>query len=1062
MSLYSVAVKKPVSTALIFVAVIIIGLFSLTRLSIDLLPKFDMNMIMVMTSYPGASAADIEMNISKPLENALNSVSDVKNISSQSRENISIVTLEFEYGIDMDEATNDIRDKLDMVESALPDDAQSPIIFKFGTEDIPIMMLSVVAGESTNALYKILDEKVANPLARIKGVGAVSIGGTPVRELQVYCDPYKLEAYNLTIEGLSGIIAQENRNMPGGSIDIGSNTYSLRVQGEFSDVNQLLGLVVGNRNGKVIYLRDVAYVRDNVEERAQETYNNAERGGMVVVQKQSGANSVDIAKQVKAMMPALQATLPPDVKLGVIMDSTLNIMHTIDSLVETVIVTFIIVMIVVFVFLRRWRATFIIVLTIPISLVSAFAYLFASGNTLNIISMSSLSLAIGMVVDDAIVVLENITKHIERGSAPKQAAVHATNEVALAVIASTLTILAVFLPFTMISSGIAGIMFRQLGWIVAIVITVSLIASITITPMLCSRMLRLNPKKGLLDKLIYNPIEKAMNGLDTAYSRLVNWAVRHRWLVMVIATAIFFGSFFLLPGIKSEFFPTQDNAQIGIMIELPISTRQEISRELGLRIDKELHQKYPEIKMSNFSVGQAGSDNTWANISDNGTHIIDFYVSLYSVGERLEKSGSSRGLVEICELIRKDLSMYPEIKLYTVSAGGGGGLMGGEATVDVEIYGFNFAETDAVAAEIAEKLRANSSIVSQVNISRKDYIPEYRVDFDREKLGIYGLNATTASTYLRNRINGSIASLFREDGNEYNIRVRYAPQYRQSLEDIENIVIYNAAGQSIRIRDIAKVVEQMTPPTIERKNRERVITVSTVAAPGAALSDIVAVANREMQTINIPSGISWQLSGAYEEQQETFGQLGLLMLLIIVLVFIVMASQFESLVDPFVIMFSIPFAFVGVLIGLYVSGAALGVMALIGVIMLIGIVVKNGIVLIDYTILCRERGMGVIQACVAAGKSRLRPVLMTSLSTVLGMLPLAMGTGEGAEMWRGLGITVAWGLSISTLITLVIIPVVYCIFVANGITIKRWFKKIGRKKPKQSPKKTKSKQPNKK
>jgi HAE1 family hydrophobic/amphiphilic exporter-1 len=1051
MSLYSVAVKKPVSTALIFVAVIIIGLFSLTRLSIDLLPKFDMNMIIVMTAYPGASAADIEMNISKPLENALNSVSDVKNITSQSRESMSLVILEFEYGIDMDEATNDMRDKLDMVESALPDDAQSPIIFKFGTEDIPIMMLSVTSNESTNALYKILDEKVANPLARIKGVGAVSIGGTPIRELQVYCDPYKLEAYNLTIEGISAIISQENRNTPSGSIDIGSNTYSLRVQGEFSDASQLLGLVVGNRSGKVIYLRDVAYVRDNVEERAQETYNNSERGGMVVVQKQSGANSVDIAKKVKAMMPLLQETLPPDVKLGVIMDSTLNIMHTIDSLIETVMVTFLIVMLVVLVFLRRWRATFIIVLTIPISLVSAFAYLFASGNTLNIVSMSSLSLAIGMVVDDAIVVLENITKHIERGSTPKQASIHATNEVALAVIASTLTILAVFLPFTMITSGIAGIMFGQLGWIVAIVIAVSLVASLTLTPMLCSQMLSQENKQGFLDRFVYAPIEKLMNGLDLAYSRLVNWSVRHRWVVILGAFLIFISSLFLLPGIKSEFFPTQDNAQIGIMIELPISTRQEISRDLGLRIDKEFHDKYPEIQMTNFSVGQAGSDNTWANISDNGTHIIEFYVKLYSVGERLAKSGSNRGLVEICELMRQDLSMYPEIKLYTVSAGGGGGLMGGEATVDVEIYGFDFAETDVIATEIAGKLRSYANIVSQVNISRKDYIPEYRVDFDREKLGIYGLNVTTASMYLRNRINGSIASLFREDGNEYNIRVRYSPEFRQSLEDIENIMIYNNAGQSIRVRDIARVVEQMTPPTIERKNRERVITISAVAAAGAALSDIVDVANREMRSIEIPSSVSWQLSGAYEEQQDTFGQLGLLMLLIVVLVFIVMASQFESLVDPFVIMFSIPFAFVGVLLGLYVTGTALGVMALIGVIMLIGIVVKNGIVLIDYTILCRERGMSVIQACVAAGRSRLRPVLMTSMSTVLGMLPLAMGTGEGSEMWKALGITVAWGLSISTLITLVIIPVVYCVFVANGITIKRWFKRFKKNKKQVAP-----------
>ncbi|MDR1357543.1 MAG: efflux RND transporter permease subunit [Tannerellaceae bacterium] len=1038
MSLYSTAVKKPISTALIFVAVVVFGLFSLTRLSIDLLPKIDMNMIMVMTAYPGTSAADIEMNVSKPLENTLNSVSNLKNITSQSRENISIITLEFEYGSDTDVATNDVRDKLEMVRSYLPDDAESPVIFKFGTDDIPIIMLSVTAEESTNALYKILDDKVSNPLARINGVGAVSISGTPIRELQVYCDPYKLEAYGQTIEGISAIVAQENRNTPGGVIDIGSNTYSLRVQGEFTDVDQLLDLVVGSRDNKTVYLRDIAYVQDDVEERAQETYNNGTRGGMIIIQKQSGANSVEIANKVYEKLPEIQASLPSDVKLGIIMDSSENIVNTINSLVETVVVTFIIVMLVVLAFLRRWRATFIIVLTIPISLVASFAYLMASGNTLNIVSMSSLSIAIGMVVDDAIVVLENITKHIERGSTPKQAAIHATNEVALAVMASTLTILAVFLPFTMITSGIAGIMFRQLGWIVAIVITISLVSALTLTPMLCSQMLRLDTKKGKLYAILFTPAEKGLNWLDTAYSRLVNWAVRHRKTVIAGATLIFLGSLMLIPTIKTEFFPTQDNARIGVNIELPIGTRQDITRELAERIDKEFRDKYPEIKISNYSEGQASTDNTFAQLSNSGTHIIDFNISLYSTGVRKQASGSDRGLTEICELMRKDLEAYTEIKRFEVLAGGGN-MMGGEASVDIEIYGFDFSETDAIANEVAGRLK-NDETISQVTISREDYIPEYQVDFDREKLAVNGLNVTTASMYMRNRINGSIASLYREDGDEYNIRVRYAPQFRQSLEDIENIIIYNNAGQGIRIRELGQVVEHMTPPTIERKNRERVITVSAIAAEGTALSDVVKIVNEEMRNMQVPPEIAWQLAGTYQDQQETFGDLGLLMLLIVLLVFIVMAAQFESLVDPFVIMFSIPFAFTGVLLGLSITQTPLGVMAMIGVIMLIGIVVKNGIVLIDYTILCRERGMSIITACVAAGKSRLRPVLMTSLSTVLGMLPLAMGTGEGAEMWRAMGMTVAWGLSISTLITLVIVPVVYCVFAANGV--KRRRKKI--------------------
>jgi HAE1 family hydrophobic/amphiphilic exporter-1 len=1035
MSLYSSAVKKPVTTALVFVALIIMGIFSYSRLSIDLMPKIEVNMIIVMTSYSGASAADIEMNVTRPLENTLNSVSDLKNITSQSRENISMVMLEFEYGIDMDVATNDVRDLLDRVASMLPDDADSPIIFKFGTDDIPIMMLSVTADESTNALYKILDDQVSNPLARISGVGAVSIAGTPVRELQVYCDPYKMEAYGMTIESISAVIAGENRNIPGGSIDIGSNTYSLRVNGEFTDASQLANLVVGVRNGQPIYLRDIARVQDSVEERMQETFNNGGRGGMIVVQKQSGANTVDIARQIRERLPQIQASLPTDVQLGIIVDTSENIQNTIDTLVETVLVTFIIVMFVVLLFLRRWRATFIIIIVIPISLIASFAYLYFSGNTLNIVSMSALSIAIGMVVDDAIVVLENITKHIERGSAPKQAAVHATNEVGLAVMASTLTILAVFLPFTMVT-GLAGVMFAQLGWMVTIVIAVSLAAALTLTPMLCSRMLRQDTSHGALYRIFFLPLEKAFNSLDHNYSRLVNWSVRHRKTVIFGAAVLFAASLLMIPGLKTEFFPTQDNARIAINIELPIGTRQEITREVALRIDSAFRHDYPEIKVSNVSEGQAGDDNVFGQLQNSGSHIIDFNISLYSVDDRLKESGSNRGLLEICDLMRSNLAQYPDIHRFTVSAGGGQSAMGGEASVDIEIYGYDFTQTDSIAAHISRYMQANR-YVSQVDVSREDYIPEYQVDFDREKLAIAGLNVSTAATYLRNRINGSIASLYREDGDEYNIRVRYDIDYRQSLQDIENILLYNAMGQSIRVRDVGAVREVLTPPTIERKNRERIITVTAVANEGAALSDLVAAANAGMSDIDFPGGVSWQISGTYEDQQETFQELGVLMVLILILVFIVMASQFESLSDPFIIMFSVPFALVGVITGLFLSGTAFGVMALIGLIMLIGIVVKNGIVLIDYIILGRERGLSVITSCVAAAKSRLRPVLMTSASTVIGMLPLAMGTGEGSEMWKALGITVAWGLTVSTIVTLVIVPTVYCVFAGNGIRRKR-------------------------
>ena len=1029
MSLYATAVKKPITTALCFVAVVIIGLFSLTRLSIDLLPDIETNTIMVLTAYPGASAADIETNVTKIMENTLNTVSDLKDITSKSKENLSIVTLEFEYGTDIDVATNDVRDKIDMIRSILPDNSDNPVLFKFGTDDIPILILSVTAEESMPGLYKILDDKVANPLKRISGVGAVSISGAPEREIQVYCDPQKLEAYNLTVEAISAIIAQENLNTPGGSFDIGSNTYNLRVEGEFTDPKQLNDIVVGVYDGRTIYLRDVARITDTVKEREQEAYNDGRRGGMIIIQKQSGANSVNISNEVMKRLPAIQASLPSDVKLGIIVNTSTNIENTIDSLVETVLITFIIVMLVVLVFLGRWRATIIIIITIPISLIASFCYLLISGNTLNIISLSSLSIAIGMVVDDAIVVLENVTNHIERGSAPKQAAVHGTNEVAISVIASTLTMLAVFLPLTLIT-GMAGILFRQLGWIVSIIMIISTIAALSLTPMLCSQLLRLNPKHGRLHKIFFTPIEKALDALDRGYARLLTWAVHHRAVVVISAILIFGGSVMLTKVIPTEFFPTQDNARIGINIELPIGTRTEISRDVALRVVKEFQEKYPEIKTLNFTVGQADTDNTFGSIQTNGTHYISMNIDLLSVGDR------ERGLLEICESMRQDLKKYVEIKTFKVLAGGGTGGMASQASVDVEIYGYDFATTDRVAKEIQQAMEQMKSC-SGANISREDYIPEYQVDFDREKLALHGLNVATASSYLRNRINGTTSSYYREDGDEYDITVRYAPEFRQSVEDLENVLVYNNEGKGIRIRELGTVVERLTPPTIERKNRERVVTVTGYVAPGAALGTLAEEINTKLKDIEIPSDVSVTLSGLLEDQQDIFFDLYILAAMIILLVFIVLAAQFESLTYPFIIMFSLPFAFTGVFLGLAVTGTPLSVMALIGLIMLAGIVVKNGIVLIDYTNLNRERGYSITHSVIHAGRSRLRPVLMTTLTTVFGMIPMAMGTGEGSEMWRPMGMTVAWGLSVSTLITLLIVPVAYTIFAKNGVLISR-------------------------
>ena len=1029
MSLYASAVKRPVMTTLCFVAVVIFGLFSLKQLPIDLFPDVDSNTIMVMTTYEGASAEDIEQNVTRPLENTLNSVNHLKHITSDSRENTSVITLEFEYGYDIDDLTNDVRDKLDMVSSYLPDDANTPILFKFDSDMIPIVILSVQADESMPGLYKILDDGVANPLARIDGVGSVSISGAPQREVHVYVDPVRLEAFGLSIETISDIIGYENKNIPGGTFDIGSETYTLRVEGEFDETSEMLNIVVGSYQGRNIFLRDVARIDDSLEERAQQSYNNGVKGAMIVVQKQSGANSVEIANAIHAKLPSIKKNLPSDIRIGVIVDTSKNIRNTIRSLVETVLYALLFVMIVVLAFLGRWRATFIIVITIPFSLIASFIYLFATGNTLNIVSLSALSISIGMVVDDAIVVLENVTTHIERGAEPKQAAVHGTNEVAISVIASTLTLIAVFFPLTLVT-GMTGVLFKQLGWMVCIMMTVSTTCALSFTPMLCSQWLRQNPYKGKLWKKIFAPIEKGLDHLDSGYARLLAVVVRHKLITLLVCVAVFAGSMYLTKFIGSEYFPTSDDGRLGVQLELEIGTRMEIAQETTQRLFEEWMEKYPEIQVLNYTVGQADSDNTFASMQDNGSHIVSMNIDLVDPGDR------ERGITEIAALMREDLKRYPEYKKVQVNVGGSrGGGMGGQSVVQYEIYGYDFTQTDSVAQQVKRILQGVEG-AADILISRSDYQPEYQVDFDREKLAIYGLNLTTAANYLRNRINGSTASYFREDGEEYDIKVMYAPEFRTSLTDIENILIYNSSGQAVRIKDVGTVVERFTPPTIERKDRERIITVSAIVQD-RAMSEVIADAAPAIDDLDLPTGIFIELSGSYEDQQDSFNDLLTLAVLIIILVYIVMAAQFESFTYPVIIMTSLLFAFSGIVLILWITGTNLNVMSMIGAIMLIGIVVKNGIVLIDYISLNRERGMSIRSAVVLGGKSRLRPIVMTALTTILGMVPMAVGTGQGSETWQPLGTAVIGGLTFSTLLTLLFVPALYCIFAANGLKQRR-------------------------
>ncbi len=1024
MSLYSTAVKKPVTTLMVFAGIIVLGIYSMLYVPVDIFPDMEPPVISVFTFYQGANASEIEQNITRRLEDRLNTLSNLKKIRSQSKDNVSLVLLEFEWGTNLDEATNNIRDAIGMLDRYLPEDAEKPTVLKFSSSMIPILMLSATATDSYPAIRDILDEKLVNPINRIDGVGAVMVMGGPIRAVNVNVDPRRLEAYNLSVEQIAGIIRAENFNLPSGNIEMGRADYPLRIEGEFSRSDEIEDVVIGNFNGKVVYLKDVATVNDTIKKLTTDDRTNGKIGLKMMIQKESGANTVNIAKKVNEKINEIKKDLPPDIKLEIIFDSSDFILRSINNLARTLLFAGIFVVLVVLFFLGRWRATFIIVLTIPVSLISAFIYLFISGNTINIISLSAMAIAIGMVVDDAIVVLENITRHIERGSYPREASIYGTNEVGLAVVATTLTVVAVFFPMTMIG-GLTGILFNQLGWIVTITVTISTIAALSLTPMLSSRLLKLRIYEGE-PKGVVKKLNAFWGWVDNIYESVLKWAVRHRVLVIVMSSSIFIGSLALIPIVGSEFMPPSDNSRISCSIELVQGLKLDETKKLARNIESIIYDKYPEVELISTNIGTGEGGSIISVFQKSSSHIINLTLKLPSETER------KRSIFEIGDQFRKDLDKFPEIVSYNVDPGGSSssamitGGMGGGSNVQVNIYGYDFDETNLLADELSKRMKKIEGL-RDITISRDKEKAELQIKFDREKMAAYGLNTATVASTVRNRISGLTATKFREEGKEYDVIVKYADEFKSSYQNIENINIKTPYGANIKLKEVATIGQFFSPPHIDRENRERVVKVSALLYD-VDLGTVTNKINRQLADLEIPSNIDIEIGGSAKDMKDSFIDLGLLFILSIVLVYIVMASQFESFREPLIIMLSIPFAFTGVILALYITGITLNIISMIGGIMLVGIVVKNAIVMVDFTNLMRDRGNSIVRSVIIAGKSRLRPVLMTTFTTLLGMLPLAVSQGEGADMWRPMGVAIIGGLLFSTMVTLIFVPVIYSLF----------------------------------
>lgn len=978
--------------------------------------------ITVMATYPGANASDIEENVTKILEDQLNSVDDLKELTSTSYDNLAVISLEFEWEANLDEASNDVRDAVDKAMSNLPDDIDRPTIMRFNTSMMPILIYAVTAQQSYPGLNKILDDKLVTRLNRVDGVASVTLAGAPERVVYVEVDPNQMDAYNLTLEQVGNKILAENKDVPSGNVKMGLSDYTLRVEGEFEESDQIKDIVLRTQNDKTIYLRDIAKVRDTLKDITLEQSINRGRGGVLLITKQTDANAVQIAKQVKKELAIAQKDLPTDINFEIIVDNSDFIVKSINNLQDSLMYALIFVVLVVFLFLGRWRATFIIALTIPISLIVAFIYLFATGESLNVISLSSLSIAIGMVVDDAIVVLENVTKHIDRGSRPREAAKYGTNEVWLSVIVTTLVTVAVFFPLTLVT-GMTGILFKQLGWIVCITVCTSTATAISLTPMLCSQLLKIQEVKGNGKFSFYAFVTRSLDKLDAWYERLIRWVLTHKIFVISLMLGIFIGSCSMMRYIKTDFMPQNDQGSMSVYVKMQTGQRVEESKRVAFDIDSVIRTEIPEVTIINLSYGSEEEASFASMMNSTGNNILNMRVRVKDVKER------DRDIFVIADQLRDILKRFPDILEYTVSTSSNSMTSN---TVDIEIMGHDFDMTSRLANEIANKARQIPG-AEDIKISRDNDKPEMRVYLDRDKLARHGLTTTEVGNALRNRIYGYRNSKFKEDGEEYDIIVRFEEKYRSSLTELENILITDGKGEKVRLKELGEIKEYYSPPNIERKSKQRMLKVSISPKAGVAMGEIATAAQQMLDNLeDVPQEVSLYIGGGYEDQQESFSSLFMLLLLSLMLVYIVMAAQFESFKMPFIIMLSIPFAFSGVILALLITRTTLSVIAALGAIMLIGIVTKNGIVLIDFINLMRERGVRLYDAIAQACRSRLRPVLMTSLTTILGMVPMALSVGEGSETWRPMGVAVIGGMVFSTIITLLIVPVVYASMDKSG------------------------------
>lgn len=1007
--------------------VVLLGVISLTRLPVDLLPDIQQPTITVRVSYPGVGPLEVEELLTRPLEQALSATAGLEQINSTSSEGNANLRLNFGWGTDLSEAMNDMRTRIDRVRGRLPEDADPPTIFKFDSNSSPIMGLGVEGNYDRVALRELAENVLSPRLERVPGVASVTVNGGLRRQIHVELNKEKIQALDLSVDRVVNLLKTENQNIPLGEIYRGDMTYLVRSQGQFSDLDQIRDLVVLTRAGVPVYMRDLAEVKDATEDIRSVLRINGKAGVRMNVQKQSGTNTVQIAQQVRTEIERINREVP-GVKLTVLDDSAKFIERSINAVKEHVMIGSVLVIIVIFMFLRNFRSTLIVCTSIPISVVGTFALLYFSGLTLNTMTFGGLALGVGMVVDAAIVVLENSFRHMEHhGKDRKTASIDGSEEVWSAILSSILTHIAVFVPLLFLT-GVSSIMFRQLSVVVVFSLLMSLFVAVTLVPVLCSKLLVLPPppdkRRGLGGKL-YTFSERALEAMDDGYRRLIHLALAHRPTVVGLSIASVVAAVLILPTIPTEFSTQADEGQVNVNVELAIGTRVERTDAVLARLEEMLPQLVPELQ--SLIVNGGGGQGPGFGPGGGSGHRGNMQLMLSPKDER------KRSSEQIAMELRRQLSGLPGV-VVRANAGGGNNQMarflsGGNnngGRLALEIRGEDLADARRLA-QGAKTLMDATPGIADARVGRDEGRPELAVRVDRPKAALLGLTVTGIANTIRTNVAGTQAAMYREKGNEYPIIVRLREEERQQVADVSDVLVSNTLGQVLPARNLMTVESETGPVQIERKNQQRIVTVS--AEPEATLSDAVKAVESRLGQLGVPKEFNIGFGAEVEEQAKAFNQLRMVLILALVLVYAVMASQYESLRDPFIIMFSVPTAAIGVVLALKLTGTSFNMQAYIGIIMLAGIVVSNGILLVDYTNVLRRRdGLPLREAVELAGRTRLRPILMTSIATALGLVPMSLGIGEGSELQVPLARVVIGGLTTSLLITLVLVPTVYTLF----------------------------------